>query len=222
MGFEVLFDGQNFQRLLSGLWVTIEISFTAVALSALIGLAVGIAMLSRWRALRWTCQAYLEVVRVMPLLVLLFISYFGIAKWWGIHLSSIQVAIIVFTFWGAAEMGDLVRGALSSIERHHIEAGQSLGLNAWQIFIYVLLPLGLKRMTPGVINLFTRMIKTSSLAMLIGAFDVIKIGQQIIENALLTQPSASFWVYGFIFLLYFVICYPLSYLSRYLENLWKV
>lgn len=76
-------------------------------------------------------------------------------------------------------------------------------------------------MLPGAINLATRMVKTTSLVVLIGVIDVIKVGQQIIEISRLQVPTASFWVYGFIFVLYFIICYPLSKLSRRLESKWN-
>ena len=75
--------------------------------------------------------------------------------------------------------------------------------------MYILLPQSLKRVTPSAINLFTRMVKTSSLAMLIGVVEVIKVGQQIIEHSLFSNQSAALWIYGVIFGLYFVICYPL-------------
>ena len=132
-----------------------------------------------------------------------------------------MVCIVVFVFWGAAEMGDLVRGALTSIEKHQVEPAYALGLSKMQTFIYILLPQSLKRVTPGAINLFTRMVKTSSLAMLIGVLEVIKVGQQIIETSLFTDPSAALWIYGVIFVLYFVICYPLSLFSKYLESRWE-
>lgn len=220
MGIDVLFEGNNFERLLNGLWITTQISFISVFFSAIFGAVVGVLMTSRLWIIRWLLRAYLEVVRVIPLLVLLFISYFGLAKWFGIHLSAVYVCIIIFIFWGTAEMGDLVRGALTSIEKHQTESALALSLSRWQIFIYILLPQSLKRVTPGAINLFTRMIKTSSLAMLVGVLEVIKVGQQIIETSLLTVPSASFWIYGVIMLLYFSICYPLSYLANHLENIW--
>ena len=118
-------------------------------------------------------------------------------------------------------MGDLVRGALASIEKHQIESARALGLNRWQIFQYIELPQGTRRVLPGAINLFTRMVKTSSLAALIGVIEIVKVGQQIIENALLTNPSASFFVYGLIFILYFLICYPLSLFATRLEHKWE-
>ena len=114
-----------------------------------------------------------------------------------------------------------VRGALQSIDKHQIEAGLALGLKRTQIFVYIELPQGLRRVLPSAINLFTRMVKTSSLAALIGVIEVVKVGQQIIENSLLTQPSASLWVYGLIFILYFLICYPLSLVANRLEQKWE-
>lgn len=220
MGLDILFEGSNFARLMGGLWITIKISFISVFFSALLGVVVGLLMTSKYFWIRASCRFYLEIVRIMPLLVLLFLAYFGLAKWFDLHLNGVQVCILVFVFWGGAEMGDLVRGALTSIEKHQIESAQALGLNPRQLFTYILFPQSLQRVTPGAINLFTRMVKTSSLAMLIGVLELIKVGQQIIENSLLTLPSASFWIYGLIFILYFLICYPLSLFSRHLENLW--
>ncbi|OOF44517.1 amino acid ABC transporter permease [Rodentibacter rarus] len=221
MGFELLFQGNNFTRLLSGLWVTAEIAFVSVFFACLFGVILGVVMTSKNTVVKAICQVYLEFVRLIPLLVLLFITYFGLAKWFGIHLDGITVCIWVFIFWGTAEMGDLVRGALTSIEKHQVESAYALGLTPFQTFIYILLPQSLKRVTPSAINLFTRMVKTSSLAMLIGVIEVIKVGQQIIEHSLFSNQSAALWIYGIIFLLYFMICYPLSLFSRYLETRWE-
>ncbi|MBE2895681.1 amino acid ABC transporter permease [Pasteurellaceae bacterium HPA106] len=218
MGIDVLFEGQNFSRLLEGLWLTAKISFISAFFSLIFGVIVGIAMLSRKRTLRWICRFYLELVRTMPLLVLLFIGYFGLAKWFHVQWNNVQVCIMVFVFWGAAEMGDLVRGAFSSIEKHQIESAYALGLRRAQVIRYIALPQSIRRITPGAINLFTRMIKTSSLAMLIGVLEVIKVGQQVIETALLSSHNTALWIYGVIMVLYFIICYPLTQLSYFLEK----
>lgn len=114
-------------------------------------------------------------------------------------------------------MGDLVRGALESIE--NTRSNRSCArLELGQVFRCIELPQSIRRVLPGAVNLFTRMIKTSSLAWLIGVIEVVKVGQQIIENLLLTQPNASFWVYGLIFMLYFFCCWPLSLLAAKLEQ----
>ncbi|KGQ54320.1 amino acid ABC transporter permease [Gallibacterium anatis] len=218
MGFDGLFSLTNLWRLLEGLGLTIYISFVAIFFSAIFGTLMGIAMTSKNRLIRYFCQIYLEIVRVTPLLALLFVSYFGLAKWFNLHLNSELVCIIVFIFWGTAEMGDLVRGAITSIDRHQSESALALGLSKAQTFRYILLPLSVKCALPSVINLFTRMVKTSSLAMLIGTLEVIKVGQQIIETSLFAMPTASFWIYGLIMLMYFVICYPLSWFAGRLEK----
>ena len=153
--------------------------------------------------------------------MLLFIVYFGMAKALNIHISGFHAAIIVFTLWGTAEMGDLVRGAISSIPKHQYEAAASIGLTRMQTMGYIILPQALRRLIPQAMNLVTRMIKTTSLIALIGVIEVIKTGQQIIEATRLEIPTAALWIYGVIFILYFAICYPLSTLAGKLERKWK-
>lgn len=221
MGLAILFEGSNLSRLLNGLWITAEIAFVSVFFACIFGAVLGLLMTSKNKILMFICQLYLEIVRIVPLLVMLFLVYFGFAKWFDWHFSGVTVCIIVFAFWGTAEMGDLVRGALTSIDKHQSETALALGMNRIQTFFFILLPQSVQRVTPGAINLFTRMIKTSSLAMLIGVAEVIKVGQQIIETALFTTPSAALWIYAVIFALYFVVCYPLSLLSTYLESRWE-
>jgi amine acid ABC transporter, permease protein, 3-TM region, His/Glu/Gln/Arg/opine family len=220
MGLNLLWEGSNLSRLLNGLAITAEIAFISVFFACILGVVFGLIMTIKNRWVQAISHFYLEFVRIIPLLALLFIAYFGLAKWFDIHLNGITVCILVFIFWGTAEMGDLMRGALTSIEKHQLESAYALGLNRLQTFYYILLPQSIKRVTPSAINLFTRMVKTSSLAMLIGVLEVIKVGQQIIETSLFTDPSAALWIYGVIFMLYFVICYPLSLFSRYLEKRW--
>ena len=220
MGLNLLWEGSNLSRLLNGLAITAEIAFISVFFACILGVVFGLIMTIKNKWVQAISHFYLEFVRIIPLLALLFIAYFGLAKWFDIHLNGITVCILVFIFWGTAEMGDLMRGALTSIEKHQLESAYALGLNRLQTFYYILLPQSIKRVTPSAINLFTRMVKTSSLAMLIGVLEVIKVGQQIIETSLFTDPSAALWIYGMIFMLYFVICYPLSLFSRYLEKRW--
>jgi polar amino acid transport system permease protein len=221
LGIKVLFQGINLQRLLEGLLVTARIALLSIVIGSLLGIVLGVIWTSRSRWLRGICRLYLEVFRIIPILVWLFIMYFGATAALNIDLSGETVAVIIFTLWGTAEMGDIVRGALVSLPKHQTESGKAIGLGFWGLYRYILIPQALRRMLPGAINLATRMVKTTSLVVLIGVIDVIKVGQQIIENSRNEVPSASFWVYGFVFILYFTICYPLSKLSRRLENKWS-
>ena len=221
LGIDVLFKGKNFIRLLGGLWVAVRISLISVVLSIALGLIVGVLMTSRSRFLRAVFRVYLEIVRIMPQMVLLFVVYFGTTRVFGWNLEAEASAVIVFTFWGVAEMGDLVRGALISIPKIQYESSQALGLSESQTYLYVILPQTIRRLIPLSINLITRMIKTTSLVMMIGIVEVLKVAQQIIEANRRSSPNAAFGVFAAVFLMYFLICWPISRLAGYLEKRWS-
>lgn len=221
LGIRVLFMGENFKRLLEGLWVTISISLFAVVLSIVLGTLLGMVMTIKNPVVKAVAKVYLEFIRIMPQLVLLFLVYFGLTKSFGINLSGEVSAMVVFTMWGTAEMGDLVRGALISIPKHQYESGATLGLDKKQIYWYIIIPQTLRRLIPLAINLTTRMIKTTSLIVLIGVVEVMKVAQQIIEANRYTVPDSALWIYGIIFFLYFIVCWPISLLAGRLEKKWK-
>lgn len=216
--FSVLFKGKNFVRLLGGLGVTIWIAAVSVVISIFLGFLFGILLTRKNRALKLLCAAYLEFMRIMPQMVLLFLAYFGLARAFDISISGEAASIIVFSLWGTAEMGDLVRGALQSIPRHQYESGRAIGLTERQIFFYIIIPQTIKRLVPLSMNLITRMIKTTSLVVFVGVIEVVKVGQQIIEANRMKIPTASIAVYGIIFLMYFIVCWPLSLAADKLEK----
>ena len=221
LGLDVLFKGSNFLRLLEGLWVAVRISLISVVLSIVLGIPAGMLMTSRSKVIRAVFRVYLEIVRIMPQMVLLFIVYFGTTRVFGWDLSAEASAIIVFVFWGCAEMGDLVRGALISIPRIQYESAEALGMNQLVSFRYVILPQTVRRLIPLSINLITRMIKTTSLVMMIGIVEVLKVGQQIIEANRKASPNAAFGVYLTIFVMYYLACRPLSLAAKKLEKHWR-
>lgn len=220
MGYEVLFNGKNMERMLVGLGVTLEIAVFSVLISMIVGTIFGVIMSSKNRLVVLIGRIYIETIRIIPILVWLFIFYFGLTKLIGVHIDSFIISVVVFSMWGVAEMGDIVRGAITSIPKHQIESGRAIGLRDIQIYMYIIIPQSIKRMIPSAINLTTRMIKTTSLVALIGVIEVLKVGQQIIESSLFNNPSAPLWVYAFISGLYFIICFPVSTLSKKLETRW--
>ena len=221
MGFEILLKGNNMIRLLQGVWVALRISLISVVLSMAFGILLGMIMTSKNRIVQAVTRVYLEIVRIMPQLVLLFIVYFGATKAMGINMDAETASIIVFVFWGTAEMGDLVRGALISIPKHQYESGAALGMTRSQIYFYIIIPQTLRRLIPLSINLVTRMIKTTSLVMMIGVVEVLKVTQQIIEANRMASPNAAFGLYGTVFILYFLACWPISMLAGHLEKKWS-
>jgi len=219
-GINVLFEGLNMQRLFEGLLVTLRVALIAVVITIVMGFIIGIIRTSKNKLIQVIFKIYLELFRIIPILVWLFVIYYIIPANFNFNLSSEAVALIVFSLWGVAEMSDIVRGAIISLPRHQVESSKALGLSAFQMYRYVLIPQAIKRTIPPMINLTTRMIKTTALLTMIGVVEVIKVGQQIIEVNNITYPMVAFWVYGFIFFLYFCICFPLSYFSRKLEQKW--
>ena len=220
LGLDVLFMGSNATRLLQGLWVAVQISAISVVLSIILGMLFGIFMTWKNPVAKVISRLYLEIVRIMPQLVLLYIVFFGATRVMGLNISAELSSIIVFVFWGTGEMGDLVRGALTSIPKQQYESAAALGLNKAQIYRQVIIPQAIRRLIPSSINLITRMIKTSLLLM-IGVIEMMKVGQQVIEANRMTSPNAVFGIYGTIMLLYFVICWPISMLANHLEKKWN-
>ena len=216
MGFEVLLKGNNMVRLLEGLGIALQISLISVGISIVLGVIIGALMTLKRPVITVVTRIYLEIVRIMPQMVLLFLVYFGTTKALGINISAKTASIIVFSFWGTAEMSDLVRGAITGIPVIQYESSLSLGLTTAQTYIYVIIPQIIRRMLPLSINLITRMIKTTSLVMMIGIVEMLKVGQQIIEANRKSSPNAAFGVYATVFLLYFAVCRPISILSKYL------
>ena len=221
LGISVLLKGQNMVRLLGGLWVALRISLISVAISIPLGILLGTLMTWKNPVIKVFARIYLEIVRIMPQMVLLFLVFFGTTRMFGWDLPAESASILVFSFWGTAEMGDLVRGALISIPKHQYESGEALGMTKPQVYFYIIIPQTLRRLIPLSINLVTRMIKTTSLVMMIGVVEVLKVAQQIIEANRMTAPNAAFGLYATVFVLYFLACWPISMLAGHLEKKWS-
>ena len=210
LGIQILFQGNNFLRLWEGLWVSLKLAVISMFFSICLGMLFGMVMTSTNKFVRFLCRLYLETVRIMPQLVLLFLVYFGAAKHLNVNLSGGTAAVLVFTFWGTAEMGDLVRSALESIPVHQYQSGYALGFGKIGVYRHIIIPQTIRRLLPSMMNLLTRMVKTTSLVVLIGVIEVVKVGKQIIDASRYTVPDAALWVYGVIFIMYFAVCYPFS------------
>ncbi len=218
---QVLADGNNFQRLVLGLGVSIQIALASMGLSIVLGTLLGVVMSSPSKIVRVITQTYLQFVRIMPQLVLLFLVYFDATRAWGLNLDARVAAVIVFTLWGTAELGDLVRAAIESVPRHQYLSAAALGIEGRALYRHVVLPQALRGLIPATINLTNRMIMTTSLVALIGVVEVLKVAQQIIDANRFEYPSAALWIYGVVFLLYFLVCFPISLAARKLEERWS-
>lgn len=210
----VFFAGNNFSRILQGLWTSVWIAGASLIIGLILGTLLGILRTLPNKIIRFILRLYLEFFRIVPTIVLLFLFYYILPRTFHINWPASWMAVLAFSLWVAAEFGDIVRGALESVPLVQKESGLALGLSRVQLLRYVLLPQAVQLELPATINLATRVIKTTSLLMMISIMDVIAIGQQIIEANNQKYPKAVFWIYGLIFFLYFIIDYPLSKWSK--------
>lgn len=217
-GMDVLFVGDNLTRLLSGLGTSVTVAGLALLAGIPLGVVLGTLRTLRNPVLRAVLRLYLEFFRIVPTLVLLFLSYYILPRELGVQVDGVTVAVVAFGLWVSAEISDIVRGALISVSEHQVDAGRALGMSGLQLLWYVRIPQSVNLMIPAVINLAARVIMTTSLLLLISVIDVVTVGQQIMEANRMTHPDAAFWVYGFIFFLYFIICWPLAMIARALEK----
>ena len=139
-GINVLFEGRNFTRLLGGLWTSVWIAVLSLIIGLALGALFGVLRTSKSRLVKVIFRIYLEFFRIVPTVVLLFLFYYILPRQFNLNWPASVMAVIAFALWVSAEFSDIVRGALISVPKIQRESGLALGLNKWQLFIYVLLP----------------------------------------------------------------------------------
>lgn len=180
LNFAPVFASSN--ALLSGTLVTVEITLCALVLGCLLGLVVGIARINPQRKFIYgIASTYVALLRGTPLLVQLFIWYYGLPRF-GLLLPSFFCGVIGLGLYSAAYISEIVRGAITSVDRGQTEAARSLGMSARQAMIKIILPQALVRMLPPLGNEFIALIKNSALVSLITIHDVMQQGNTIISN----------------------------------------
>jgi polar amino acid transport system permease protein len=211
---------QAFPRLLDGFIVTIKLSAISLVLSIILGFIVGVLMTSKNKLINIILRVLLEAFRLIHPLIWLFVFFFGVSYVFNIQTDNIVVSIIVFTLWGTFEIGDLVRSYIESLPKSQFESSAAIGLTKIQMYRYVILPQVVIRSIPAIVNLATRLIKTTNLVFLIGVSEVLKVSQNIIQVVYYSNPNSyiSFTMYFILLIVYFIICYPLSLFSKYLEK----
>lgn len=211
---------QAFPRLLDGFVVTIKLSAISLVLSIILGFIVGVIMTSKNKLINIVLRVLLEAFRLIHPLIWLFVFFFGVSYVFNIQTDNMVVSIIVFTLWGTFEIGDLVRSYIESLPKSQFESSAAIGLTKTQMYMYVILPQVVIRSIPAIVNLATRLIKTTNIVFLIGVSEVLKVSQNIIQVVYYSNPNSaiSFTMYFILLIIYFIICYPLSLFSKYLEK----
>ena len=204
---------QGWTDLLRGALVTVEITACALALGCVLGLLVGIGRLNPKR--RWiygACTAYVAAIRGTPLLVQLFILFFGLPHF-GILLPAFVCGVLGLGVYSGAYVSEIVRGAIQSIDKGQTMAAQSLGMTPGTAMREIVLPQAVVRMIPPLGNEFIALIKNSALVSLLTIHDVMHEGQKIISVS-----YRSLEVYLAIAVVYFVLTGTMTLVLRHFEQ----
>lgn len=193
------------------LW-TIGLSVIALVGGGLAGFLVALGRVSPSRTLRLLAATYVQLIQGTPLLVIMFLSFFGLAAI-GFNISPLAAAGASMTIFVAAYLGEIWRGCIEAVPRPQWEAAEGLALSRSQRMLKVILPQAIRIATPPTVGFMVQIVKNTSLASVVGFVELTRSGQ-IINNSMF-EP---FLIYSIIAVVYFSLCYPLSRLSRRLER----
>lgn len=191
---------------------TVLLASIACVCGGVLGLGIALARVAQSRTVRAAAASYIQIVQGTPVLMLLFLSYYGLSLL-GYDLPPLIAASVSMTIYVSGYLGDIWRGSIQSVAKQQWEASESLGMTRMQQYRHVILPQAITISLPPTVGFMVQVVKNSSIASIIGFVELAKAGQLI--NNVTFQPFAVFLIVA---ALYFCICYPLSYFSRRLER----
>ncbi|MBY5406764.1 amino acid ABC transporter permease [Rhizobium leguminosarum] len=195
-------------QLLQGVIATLKLMVLSFVFAVVLALPIALARLSRVRLLRALAHSYVEIVRGMPSLTLLFLLYFGLPSF-GIALNAVDAAIVGLGLNGAAYVSEIYRAGIQAIERGQREAAQMLGFRRWQVLRYVVLPQALRIVIPPLTNYSISLLKDTSVASLISAPEMM-----LQARDLTSEYFMPLQIYTIVGLTYLLMALPLSFLAR--------
>ena len=202
-----------------GLRETLRLAAIAVVTSTAIGILLGTLLTIRSRPLRAVIRVYIEVWRGLPIIVTIFLLYFALPGLVGIRLDAFAAGAIGLTLWGSAQVAEATRGAVESIPKDQHEAAAALGFGWLGRHRYVILPQALRRLLPPLVGLQVNVIQNTTIAAVIGVAEVLEAGNRSVERLTFsTAESHAFEIFAFVMVIFFVISFPLTRLSAYLER----
>ncbi len=206
--------GQYPKGPLGGLVLTLILASMGLLLSLPLGLLLGMARISPWRAVRWPVTALVYVIRGTPLLMVVFWAYFFLPSVTGQKTDQFWTMLIALVIFDAAYLAEIVRAGILGLPKGQMECARSLGLSYFKAMRTVILPQALRNSLPSLVNQFISTIKETSLGYIIGLAEVTFIATQI-NSLVFTKPAQVFGILG---LTYFVLCFGLSRLAFWIEK----
>jgi polar amino acid transport system permease protein len=195
---------------------TLVLTIMAMLFGGLLGLCIALARVAHSRILRECARTYIAIVQGVPVLMVLFLSYFGLSQA-GLELPPIIAASMALSIYSSAYLGDIWRGAIQSVPRQQWEASASLALTKRQQYRYIVLPQSIKIALPPTVGFLVQLVKNTSIVSIVSVVELTRAGQ--LMNNITFEP---FLVFVAVALIYLAICYPMSRVSRHLEEKFRV
>ncbi len=211
-----------FNRVGTNLWggflLTLLIAIVAIVFSFPIGVLLALGRRSKLPVVRWFCIAYIELIRGVPLITILFVAQLMLPMFLGdgANIDNVVRAMVGFTLFSAAYLAENVRGGLQSIPRGQFEAAEALGLNTTFKTMFIILPQSLRAVIPAMVGQFIGIFKDTSLVAVVGLTDLLGMGKNIISNPQFLGTQME--VFLLVALVFLIFCNMMSYASRRLEG----
>ena len=203
----------NIRFMLTGLWLTVSLSVSAIALAVVIGVLLALAGLSRSPLLRGASRVYVECFRAVPLLVLLLWVYYGLPVVTGLQFGTFAAGLITLAVSDSAFEAEVFRAGIQSVPRGQREAAQTLGLSRWKTFRFIVFPQAIRTILPALGNQFVYVLKMSSLVSVVGLQELTRRANEL--NVTEYRPLE---IYSFLVLEYLALILLVSWGVRRLER----
>jgi polar amino acid transport system permease protein len=203
----------NLGFMLSGFWATVSLSLATMVLSIVLGLAVALLGMARWRAARWFNRGYVELFRAIPILVMILWVFYGLPVVLDIRLDVFIAAMLAIAICDSAFEAEIFRAGIQSVEQGQREAAMALGLSPWQRMRFVILPQAIRRVLPPIANQFIYVVKMTSLASVIGYQELTRKANELVVTVF--RPLE---IYTILIIEYLVLILLISAAVRWLER----
>jgi polar amino acid transport system permease protein len=210
--------------LVEGLRGMLHVAVIALIGSTAIGIVLGTLLTIRFRPLQWLIRLYVEVFRGLPIIVTVFLVFYGLPEIdETLRFSALNATAIALILWGSAQVSEATRGAVGSIPFEQHEAAAALGFGWVGRHRFVILPQALRRLLPPLVSLLVNIIQNTTLAAVLGGLELLSAAQRQNERVAAVPPIGTGQIHAFeiflgIALLFFIVSFPLTRLAAYLER----
>ncbi|PWG00038.1 amino acid ABC transporter permease [Levilactobacillus bambusae] len=211
--FAGAYSFDNLRYLVEGLGITILVSICSIIGSFILGLILGLIRYVKFKYVSAIVGFIIDIIRNLPLILILFFTYFGLPNI-GVKPDVIPAAILAMTIFESAMVAEIVRSGIAAVDPGQMEGARANGLTYWQAMRYIVLPQAIMKMIPAMVSQFISLVKDTSLA------TIILLPEMMFRAQIIYGQNTNYIIPMFVALavLYFIVCFALSILSRYLEK----